>query len=277
MDTNNEDSSHTATNNVVLFSRNNQGANQDDVWDDRSLIRAYDRTVNKIKKQLSGKLGTNTDEKVQTKTVKEQQSITTTENEEDDEDDYETEDDTETNVSDENNGEAPPKVFQPSELKRPTSNKSFNVGDLCMAIYSDDGLVYPAKVINVSYDESKQKLKCTVKYLYYLNEEEKYMDELFDYQSDAEPKQSSSESAQQQEIKTQLKPTACEFHTEFNIPPPPLPLSIKSMLSGKSLVSNEEALHSMLMSWYMSGYHTGFYLGLNQATSSKAKTTNSSK
>jgi survival motor neuron protein len=48
-----------------------------------------------------------------------------------------------------------------------------------------------------------------------------------------------------------------------------LPLSLKAVLSSdksEDLVSNEEALHSMLMSWYMSGYHTGFYLGLNRAT-----------
>lgn len=40
------------------------------------------------------------------------------------------------------------------------------------------------------------------------------------------------------------------------IPPPP-PMSPD--------MENNEALGSMLISWYMSGYHTGYYLGLKQA------------
>ncbi|XP_016091380.1 survival motor neuron protein 1-like isoform X2 [Sinocyclocheilus grahami] len=40
------------------------------------------------------------------------------------------------------------------------------------------------------------------------------------------------------------------------IPPPP-PMSPDSL-------EDDEALGSMLISWYMSGYHTGYYLGLKQ-------------
>ncbi|KAK7173492.1 hypothetical protein R3I93_003343 [Phoxinus phoxinus] len=50
------------------------------------------------------------------------------------------------------------------------------------------------------------------------------------------------------------------------IPPPP-PMSPDSL-------EDDEALGSMLISWYMSGYHTGYYLGLKQgretATSKKS-------
>jgi survival motor neuron protein len=293
MDTHNEDSA-SLTSNVVLFSRNNNtgsgggggASGQDDVWDDRSLIRAYDRTVNKIKKQLSERLGAKSSGETKTAQARKakEESTTATENEEDDEDDYESEEeeeeDTETNASDENNEESPPKVFDTSEFKKTQSNKAFNVGDLCMTIFSDDGLVYPAKVARIFFDEAKKKQKCIVKYLYYLNEEEKFMDELFDYQSsDEEAKASTGTGQQKEKRQQQSKPSACEFHTEFNIPPPPLPLSIKSMLSGKKsdLVSSEEALHSMLMSWYMSGYHTGFYLGLNQATTANNKKNSQSK
>lgn len=42
--------------NIVLFSRSNQGEEQEDVWDDRALIRAYDRSIRKIKKEISDKL-----------------------------------------------------------------------------------------------------------------------------------------------------------------------------------------------------------------------------
>lgn len=37
------------------------------------------------------------------------------------------------------------------------------------------------------------------------------------------------------------------------IPPPPPPMSPDTL-------EDDEALGSMLMSWYMSGYHTGYYL-----------------
>ncbi|XP_055056052.2 survival motor neuron protein 1 isoform X2 [Misgurnus anguillicaudatus] len=41
------------------------------------------------------------------------------------------------------------------------------------------------------------------------------------------------------------------------IPPPPPPMSPDAF-------EDDEALGSMLISWYMSGYHTGYYLGLKQ-------------
>ncbi|XP_022086948.1 kelch-like protein 9 [Acanthaster planci] len=42
--------------------------------------------------------------------------------------------------------------------------------------------------------------------------------------------------------------------------PPPTPMSIPA----EAQQGDEEALHTMLMSWYMSGYHTGYYQGLKQ-------------
>lgn len=42
------------------------------------------------------------------------------------------------------------------------------------------------------------------------------------------------------------------------MPPPPFPIE-------DSIVNEDEALASMLMSWYMSGYHTGYYQGLRQS------------
>ncbi|XP_041643654.1 survival motor neuron protein 1 [Cheilinus undulatus] len=49
------------------------------------------------------------------------------------------------------------------------------------------------------------------------------------------------------------------------IPPPPPPL-------GPDMV-DDEALGSMLISWYMSGYHTGYYLGLKQGRKEAANWT----
>ena len=43
-----------------------------------------------------------------------------------------------------------------------------------------------------------------------------------------------------------------------DLPPPPA-----IGLTGNDVSS--EALHTMLMSWYMTGYHTGYYQGLEAA------------
>ncbi|XP_076036212.1 survival motor neuron isoform X6 [Oratosquilla oratoria] len=50
------------------------------------------------------------------------------------------------------------------------------------------------------------------------------------------------------------------------MPPPP------AMLSGEKDAKTTEALHTMLMSWYMTGYHTGYYQALNEANSRKHTT-----
>eukprot|EP00088_Acartia_fossae_P011908 TRINITY_DN16069_c1_g1_i1.p1 TRINITY_DN16069_c1_g1~~TRINITY_DN16069_c1_g1_i1.p1 ORF type:complete len:449 (+),score=102.00 TRINITY_DN16069_c1_g1_i1:66-1412(+) len=50
-------------------------------------------------------------------------------------------------------------------------------------------------------------------------------------------------------------------------PPPPPPLSFPGGLS----TAENEALHSMLISWYMAGYHTGFYQANLHAKQKKKK------
>ncbi|XP_060073615.1 survival motor neuron protein 1-like [Ylistrum balloti] len=55
------------------------------------------------------------------------------------------------------------------------------------------------------------------------------------------------------------------------VPPPPPPL-------GDNLIEGDnEALCSMLMSWYMSGYHTGYFQGLRHARQSGVSTTSHSE
>ena len=171
MDSNNDDSTSK-----VLFSRN-WSENQEDVWDDRSLIRAYDRTVNKIKKAINTKLNLGENTSKSPSQAKSSKTATSQRNEatlyeDEDEDDYETEEDSEIN-------EEAPKVLNPSQATK--ASRAFAVGDLCMAIFSEDGLVYPAKLVKILPSE-----KCIVKYLYYMNEEEKRLEELFEYQGDDE-------------------------------------------------------------------------------------------
>lgn len=54
-------------------------------------------------------------------------------------------------------------------------------------------------------------------------------------------------------MKTVILPAALRLRSVlFQMIPPPPPMSAD--------VVDDEALGSMLISWYMSGYHTGFYL-----------------
>lgn len=55
-----------------------------------------------------------------------------------------------------------------------------------MAVYSEDGLLYPANIIKI-IDGDEERQKCIVKYLYYFNEEEQFLDELYEY-NDSESK-----------------------------------------------------------------------------------------
>uniref|UniRef100_A0A915JU60 Survival motor neuron Tudor domain-containing protein n=1 Tax=Romanomermis culicivorax TaxID=13658 RepID=A0A915JU60_ROMCU len=45
--------------------------------------------------------------------------------------------------------------------------------------------------------------------------------------------------------------------------PPPVPPTF--LTSNRSKIDENEAMASMLMSWYMSGYHTGYYQALQDS------------
>ncbi|XP_066971125.1 survival motor neuron protein 1 isoform X2 [Macrobrachium rosenbergii] len=60
---------------------------------------------------------------------------------------------------------------------------------------------------------------------------------------------------------------------QFNPPPylPDLPPPPALAMDVSDDPRTSEALHTMLMSWYMTGYHTGYYQGLKQAESLKQR------
>jgi hypothetical protein len=49
-------SSSSLNSNQVLFSRSSDQNDKDDVWDDEALIRAYDKSIKKVKKEITNKL-----------------------------------------------------------------------------------------------------------------------------------------------------------------------------------------------------------------------------
>lgn len=124
-----------------------------------------------------------------------------------------------------------------------------------------------------------------VRYLYYLNEEEHYLSQLTEYEGPQEKESSNKkiENSKKSPVKTkknQEKKTTIQLNPNQPlfppIPPPPLPIQLSNLLNTsnqneREVISKEDALHSMLMSWYMSGYHTGYYFGLTQANAASSK------
>ena len=234
-------SKNTSSKGKVLFDKSKTagaggGGDQEDIWDDRALIRAYERSIKQVKDKLSS--GATTTTATTSAPYRGDEEISDDEEEEDEEDEEEYEDEEE----DEN-------------LKKKANPKDWQVGDLCMAIYSEDGLAYPANILSIGEDN-----KCTVRYLHYLNEEEKSLDELYENVEEV------VEEINKLTENTTNKETNIRPPMGFLPPPPPIPLP-----SLDSKVTQDDALHSMLISWYMSGYHTGFYYGLKNAAQNSNK------
>lgn len=245
-----------STDNVTLFKKTEKKENSDDIWDDRALIRAYDRSIRKIKNELAQKFESARD-------TRESADLDIDE-EEDDEffEENEFNQENEGYYDEDEEDEVESLKLNEKELRKKDSN-DWSIGDLCMAMYSEDGLLYPAKVIKIIGYDDKIRKKCLVKFLYYLNEEEKYLDELF-------------ELIGKKDIMTENNQNLRNFQTEnninnvplnFQIPPPPLPGKIFNELN--STLDEKDAFHSMLLSWYMNGYHTGYYIGITQNKNEK--------
>jgi survival motor neuron protein len=128
-----------------------------------------------------------------------------------------------------------------------------------MAIYKEDGLLYKAEIIKI-FDS-----KCLIKYLYYLNEEEKFLDELYEVNEEEKEQIDQKNQSKSTEIKSISNNKSS--YKSLSIPPPPPP---PGLFDPNTLGNNkDDELYTMLMSWYMSGYHTGYYFGLKQANISK--------
>ncbi|CAF0871602.1 unnamed protein product [Brachionus calyciflorus] len=243
----------------VLFSRKNPNENSEDVWDDRALIRAYEKSIRKIKQEISKKTVDNQEEKIP--------NDLDLDEEDDDEEEYEEENEFEEENEgyyDEDEEEEQGSInAEVNDLKKRDPN-DWKLEDLCMAIYSKDGLLYPANIIRIFQDENNRK-KCIVKYLYYMNEEEKFIDEIYEFIPKKYKNLESNKiqlSEEKSKISEKMKPVIQDT-VSIQMPPPPMPFDILKQTKGN--VDENDALHSMLLSWYMNGYHTGYYLGLKQA------------
>ena len=251
----------------VLFSKNDQ-EDQDDVWDDTALIRAYEKSVGLINKKLNEKSKSNLPSSDQKRSDLDQDmNDEEDEVDEDDEVDIDVEEDLEEEY-DENETDYKGSQLEHLNLVKKKDLSEWKEGDLCMAVFTEDNLVYRAEIIEI-FNETK---KCIVKYLFYANEEEKLLSDLYELNEDTFKKISQAENP---------KPTQVFEHTSSgfsntqpfkppqHIPPPPPPPALATLFENKApseLSNEEEGLYTMLMSWYMSGYHTGYYFGLKQAS-----------
>jgi survival motor neuron protein len=214
----------------ILFSRGDSD-DENDVWDDTALIRAYDKAVNKIKTDLSNTSDKNSKKKKSNKKESKRKSEVTTD-----------------------------------------SNVNWKVGDHCVAVYTEDGVSYPAVIIDINNKDNT----CRIRYDIYENEEDKSLDELFESTDNVEKIEDEVvedvEVKKKSEKKLSKSGKAKKQPLNFPIPPPPppLPSSLISHFNDMNLdengtvVDDKEAFYSMLMSWYMSGYHTGYYFGQTQ-------------
>lgn len=270
----------SGSDNVVLFRRGDKGDQDDDVWDDRALIKAYDKSVRQIKKAISTKLdskGTIDTSKIKSLANELADDDDDSDDDEDayDEDEYEEAHDQEGYDDYE------------SEVTTQTETEAWQEGHACLAVYTEDGLEYPAKIVKIFESKTASKgrefrdKRCLIRYDVYLNEEEKYLSELRRPEQKKRAKKTNTASSDQTD--SQATTSKAENLTESlaskfqglqfpqSIPPPPPPPPLVNLLKQatsqtgnpfSASTSQDDALYSMLMSWYMSGYQTGYFFGL---------------
>ncbi|KAG0710341.1 Survival motor neuron protein [Chionoecetes opilio] len=257
----------------VVFQADNNKLTHEEIWDDTLLIQQYDEAMAKVASKIA-----------------QRNSVTNT---------------TESEHSEASQREVGMQGRQQGSLhnspntrkKKKKSKKRLNwhIGDYCRARYTEDGEWYEAAITTINTHTTR----CTLRYLGYNNEEELPLNALHKSKGEA-ARRRQQEAAAMSEMdqgssvveSDQQSDTDCEKNSKrqrlpshryvppstmpppnyapggLSTPPPHLPLlppppALTMGTGGDPQTS--EALHTMLMSWYMTGYHTGYYQGLQQA------------
>ncbi|XP_073978497.1 survival motor neuron isoform X2 [Rhodnius prolixus] len=201
---------------------------QENIWDDSLLIKAYERAINSAKEKAASKLNLeNGDDNQEVKSTH-------------------------------------PAVNAKGKKHKTTSEnkEAWTIGMYCRATYSEDGLEYEAVIKNINV----RKGTCRVKYVGYNNEEEVLIRDLKPSNGPEARKHQTIQSEASKNVdqlstyKQEKVPGQSQIREQGMIPPPPPPHVMAHFPKDES-----DALSAMLMSWYMSGYHTGFYQGLTVA------------
>uniref|UniRef100_A0A8C3S2F0 Tudor domain-containing protein n=1 Tax=Chelydra serpentina TaxID=8475 RepID=A0A8C3S2F0_CHESE len=160
--------------------------------------------------------------------------------------------------------------------------RTWKAGDGCSAIWSEDGLLYPATVRSVDAAAGT----CLVEFVGYGNKEQQALEELLppcgavdgdlgSWRAEADapgvPRGRSPSFPREPPHSWRRQSTKGEWAHYFpplpKVVPPPPPLLLDPLCT-----EDDEggALACMLLAWYMSGYHTGFYMGLRQGRAEAA-------
>lgn len=217
----------------------------ENVWDDALLIKAYDSSLKLAKEELARRIARSTNGK---KTPTKVRDADPTEDDE---------------------------YFPLDSKQSEEGNPSFKVGDYARATY-DDGVDYEGKILSI--DELQGM--CRLRYIGYDNEQDVRICDLVPswgkkvrrlqfarakVDLDANDAQNGQECKKTKTRFPMAQPSGLPFGA---IPPPP---PMPPML-GQSLCEDSEHLSAMLMSWYMSGYYTGIYQGMQMSkTKTKSK------
>ncbi|XP_066971124.1 survival motor neuron protein 1 isoform X1 [Macrobrachium rosenbergii] len=254
----------------VLFDVNRKDdLTHDEIWDDTILIQQYDEASARVRKMINNRLGT-----------------------------------TESEVSEVNTASDRDNKNSKKKRRKARKKAQWHVGDFCRSRFSEDGEIYEATIISVQSERGK----AIVRYVGYNNEEEVSLRSLMkskgkdfrrmqeeaaeDVQSEMSDlcssvqesdMQSDTDGERSSKMKTPRPPGMPQHRmpppsffgsgAQFNPPPylPDLPPPPALAMDVSDDPRTSEALHTMLMSWYMTGYHTGYYQGLKQAESLKQR------
>ncbi|XP_045115068.1 survival motor neuron protein-like isoform X1 [Portunus trituberculatus] len=265
----------------LLKKRLVQDAKQDEltheeIWDDTLLIQQYDEAMAKVTSKLAQRTSmANTTESEQSEASHR---------------DMGGQDQQHANYNTTSNSNRKKK-------KKSKKKHDWQIGNYCRACYTEDNEWYEATIIAINPHTGR----CTVRYLGYNNEEQLPLNVLHKTKGEAarrkqlemaacdamsEMDQCSSVAESDQQSDTDCEKNSkrqCLPSNQYNphnmmpppnypsgglsTPPPHLPLlpppPALALNTGENSETSE-ALHTMLMSWYMTGYHTGYYQGIQQ-------------
>ncbi|XP_045115073.1 survival motor neuron protein-like isoform X3 [Portunus trituberculatus] len=261
---------------LVVFQAGKDELTHEEIWDDTLLIQQYDEAMAKVTSKLAQRTSmANTTESEQSEASHR---------------DMGGQDQQHANYNTTSNSNRKKK-------KKSKKKHDWQIGNYCRACYTEDNEWYEATIIAINPHTGR----CTVRYLGYNNEEQLPLNVLHKTKGEAarrkqlemaacdamsEMDQCSSVAESDQQSDTDCEKNSkrqCLPSNQYNphnmmpppnypsgglsTPPPHLPLlpppPALALNTGENSETSE-ALHTMLMSWYMTGYHTGYYQGIQQ-------------
>ncbi|XP_070000604.1 survival motor neuron protein isoform X2 [Penaeus vannamei] len=220
----------------VIFDANDKELTHEEIWDDTLLIQQYDEAMAQVQRQLHKRMSqNNTTESEQSEAPQSERIIRT----------------------------VPQQYPKKKKKKKNKKRTEWHTGDPCRARYSEDNFIYEATIIGMNTKQGT----CVVRYVGYNNEEEVPLNKLQKSRGVSVRKQQEEDADVDN---SEMPPPKLPTSGPSFVPPPHLPHLPPPPALAMDLHSNpstSEALHTMLMSWYMAGYHTGYYQGLKQSNS----------